>query len=208
MKRKSDQILIEAMQTLETTQFGLRAMQRGGPSDLMPGFRNVAVFGRAVTNVLQNLRSTEPDFDDWYAPYVEEMKQDPLLRRFYELRTQILKVGTVSTRASTYISSFEFPRDMSRLGPPPPGATTFFIGDSAGGSGWEVPRPDGTTEKYYVELPIDIGSTSIHLSDPPEKHLGEPVRSSNIVSLSVAYVHYLEGLLAAARKRFDRKRGA
>ncbi len=34
------------------------------------------------------------------------------------------------------------------------------MGDQRGGTGWLVPLPDGTEEKYYVTLPADIGSTS------------------------------------------------
>lgn len=38
------------------------------------GLRNVVVFGRAVTNVLQNLPSTEREFDAWYEPHVQAMR--------------------------------------------------------------------------------------------------------------------------------------
>ena len=55
----------------------------------------MSVFGRAVTNVLQHLRSFDPydegAFDRWYEPWVTEMRTDPLLRYFYELRSAFLK---------------------------------------------------------------------------------------------------------------------
>jgi len=44
-----------------------------------------------VTFVLQNLRTIAPDFDDWYGPKQEEMRADPLMRYFHDLRTEIEK---------------------------------------------------------------------------------------------------------------------
>ena len=46
--------------------------------------RRIAVEIRAITNILQNLRSEDAvgkaAFDRWYEPFVAEMKADPLLR--------------------------------------------------------------------------------------------------------------------------------
>ena len=36
---------------------------------------NVVVYGRAVTNVLQNLRNRAQGFDDWYEPWQTETKK-------------------------------------------------------------------------------------------------------------------------------------
>ena len=50
-------------------------------------------------------------------------------------------------------------RGGAGFGPQPPGATSFFIGDELGGTGWEVPQPDGSTEKVlYFDLPEEIGT--------------------------------------------------
>jgi len=203
VSRSSDQVLRDAVQTLRTAELGLRLMETDDPEQRMAGLRNVAVFGRAVTNVLQNLRATEPGFDEWYSPFVSEMRADPLLRRFYKLRSQILKAGGTGTAVSVGISNLSLPGDVSRFGPPPPGATAFFIGDQVGGTGWEVPQPDGSVEKYYVGLPSDIGAVSVHLVDPPATHLGQPVPSgADVRSLSASYVGYLQKLVGQACARF------
>ncbi len=117
-KTTSD-VLQRVQETLQTAKLGLRDVIEGRPERRLGGLRNLVVSGRAVTNVLQNLRSIEPTFDNWYKPYVAEMRADLLLRYFYTLRSQILKERTLNTGASMYISHFEFPRDMQRLGPPP-----------------------------------------------------------------------------------------
>lgn len=59
---------------------------------IMRGLYNIAVFGRAVTNALQGLRTYDRQaFDEWYEPWRAEMQDDPLCRFFYELRTDLLK---------------------------------------------------------------------------------------------------------------------
>lgn len=56
------------------------------------GLYNIAVFGRAVTNALQGLRTYDRQaFDEWYEPWRAEMQGDQLCRFFYALRTDLLK---------------------------------------------------------------------------------------------------------------------
>ncbi len=57
--RTAEQILKEAEDTLYTAELGLCLMKGRNPKQRMAGLRNLVVFGRAVTNVLQNLRTTE-----------------------------------------------------------------------------------------------------------------------------------------------------
>ena len=197
-------VLANAEQTLATAKLGLRLLKTGTPDQRMAGLRNVVVFGRAVTNVLQNLRSPEPTFEQWYAPWVAEMRGDPLLKYFYELRSTILKEGTVGTAVNLHIERFRS-SDKARFGTPPPGATSFVMGDSLGGVGWEVPQPDGTTEIYYVGLPGDIGSIEVHLAGAPKVHLGVQLPDSRVERLAELYLAYLERLLAQAVARFGKK---
>ena len=193
------------METLATATLGLRDVVDGGPEKRLGGLRNLIVFGRAVTNVLQNLRSSEPSFDDWYQPFVEEMRGDPLLRYFYLLRTEILKEGKLKTGNMLHIKSFEFPKDMQRLGPPPPGAGAFFMGDQAGGSGWEIKLPNGDTEKFYVDMPRDIATSEVHLPDAPLIHKGVTISHPKIETLSQFYFNYLNALVEAARVQFGQR---
>ena len=125
--KTSDEILRRVDDTLATAKLGLRDVLKGGPERRLGGLRNLIVFGRAVTNVLQNLRSTEQTFDAWYDPYVNEMREDPLLKYFYDLRSEILKEGQLRTSSGLYIKSFSY-LDRQRLGPPPPGAKRFSWG--------------------------------------------------------------------------------
>jgi len=194
-------ILRRAQETLRTAQHGFVDLANGAPQRKLSGLRNLVVFGRAVTNVLQNLRATESDFDEWYIKYRDEMESDPLMKYFYNLRTKILKEGLLETSVHVHIRQFSF-SDIHRFGPPPPNAKAFFIGDSIGGSGWEIQLPDGSTEKYYVELPSDIGSISLQFPEPPKYHLEQEIEDTSIEGLSKKYIEYLHAVVEAAKERF------
>ncbi len=189
------------MTTLDSARLGLEGLKSPDPRRRMAGLRNVIVWGRAVTSVLQTLRGTGKHFDDWYAPYVAEMRADPAMRAMYELRSRVLKEGDLPVHSSMTFTGN--PGEiMRRVGPPPPGAKGFFIGDRIGGSGWEVALADGTTEKFYVEIPPIAGVSiemKVHLSDAPDE-----VKNMAIEQLCERYLTYLEGVVDDARRRFGR----
>jgi hypothetical protein len=166
-KRTTKQILTDLQNTLETAKYGLDDLLNGDPNRRISGLRNLIVFGRAVTNVLQNLRSTEKSFDEWYTPYQEEMKNDQVMRYFYKLRSEILKKGVLNTGSAVHLSNFNL-NEIHKFGPPPKNARRFFFGDNIGGSGWEIELPDGTLEKYYASIPGDVGITvQLIFPEPP-----------------------------------------
>ena len=127
------------------------------------------------------------------------MKTDPLMRYFHNLRTSIEKKAATPTTISLYICNFSS-SDMKRFQPRPPGATGFFIGDVNGGSGWFVTLPDGTKERYYVELPPDFGEVHLHLPDAPPLSSGG--NGNKAVDLVAAYLAKVEALVTEARRKF------
>jgi len=179
----------------KAARFGLEDMKN--PERSRSGFYNAVVFGRMVTFALQNLRGVADGFDEWYSAKQEEMKQDPLMKYFYDLRTDIEKQTNRHTAPLTHIKSFDPGQDMRRFQPAPPGATGFFIGDQNGGSGWDVKLADGTIQKYYVDLPPDIGEVTVRLPKAPEPFANVPAHQ-----LVEKYLSYLDGLVAEAKARF------
>ena len=201
-QRSTKQILNGAEETLATAKAGLEDVVGTRPERRLSGLRNLIVFGRAVTNVLQNLRTTESTFDEWYEPYVTEMRNDPLLKYLYECRSEILKEGKVRTGVKMHIESFSFPLDMAKFGPAPRNAKGFFMGDANGGTGWEVALGDGSIVKYYVAFPDDIGEIEVLLGGAPTEHVGGSLRDTRIETVCSAYYTYLAGVVASARARF------
>ena len=199
--KNTNQILTEAQQTLKTAELGLKSLKTHNSEHKDAGLRNLIVFGRAVTNILQNLRSTEKDFNTWYAPFVEEMENDKFLKFFYNARSTILKEGSLpATTHSFYINKFNT-NDISKF-EKPPFAKSFFMGDKYGGSGWEVVFPDGRIEKFYVNLPPEIGEGKVFISDLPKEHLGKNVGGITIEEAGQLYFDYLANLLKNAENRF------
>lgn len=202
-KRSTAEILLAAEQTLETAEFGLHDLMAAHGPRRMAGFRNLVTFGRAVTNVLQGLRSTELEFESWYQPRVEEMRKDPLIRHFYQVRSKILKQGITDVGSSTYIENASISDIIAAAPPPPPGeSVSLFIGDAFGGSGWEVTFADGTKEKYYFNLPKSVADSRLLFSNSPKAHLGQSVEDESIEHLCELYISYLRRMLAEARSEF------
>ena len=203
---ETEKVFFNVEQTLKTAEFGLNELQGDQPERKLAGLRNLAVFGRAVTNVLQKLRSIEPTFDKWYSKYVAEMKNDPLLKYFYKMRSEILKEGFLRTTSSLYIREFNSSTDMERIGIPPPNAKSVFMGDQIGGVGWIVELPDGTEEKYYGTLPSDIGKLTMFFPESPKKHLEENLGKETIDELGQLYFTYLKNMVDSAKQQFIKKK--
>lgn len=198
-------VLADAAETLKTAEFGLSDFVGSDPRRRMSGLRNLVVFGRAVTNVLQNLRSVVgvKVFDEWYEPIQEDMRQDEVLRFFYVMRSEILKEGTLRPGTSVHLNL-----NTNGLAPllsnPPRGAKGFFIGDNLNGSGWEVELPDGSTEKYYVELPASVQvTTNFHFPDAPVSRKGEIISDDSAEGLAQLYIDSLRSLLEKAKAKFS-----
>ncbi len=202
-------ILNDTQRTLRTAQFGLEDLEGSNPEKRMPGLFNLVVFGRAVTNVLQNLRSTvgKATFDEWYTPFQNEMSNDELLKYFYQLRSEILKEGSVRTQNSVHIKKLDSSDLAPLLANPLQGVKGFFVGDRLGGSGWELELSDGTVVHYYVQLPENVQSnitTNFHFMNPPQDHAGETLTDTSVETLASHYIAYLEGLVSKAVAPFGR----
>lgn len=200
-RQSIEDVLRRVDETLQTARHGMDDLLGKDKARQYTGLRNLIVFGRSVTFVLQNLRGLAGiDFDAWYDPHKAAMSADPLMRYFVQARNELEKQGKLSVGHSLHIKSFSG-GDMARFGPPPAGAVSFFMGDSAGGTGWEVRTADGTTEKYYVELPADIGVVRRHFAnflpkDAPNLH------AKTIEELSGEYLSRLGTLVRDARAHF------
>jgi hypothetical protein len=129
-KAEIEAVLRRVEETLLTARHGFDDMTGRNRSRRFSGLRNIIVFGRSVTFVLQNLRSVVEggNFDRWYEPKQEKMKADPLMRYFVEARNEILKQGKIKVSTSGRVESFSSD-DIQKLGTPPPGAKAFFLGD-------------------------------------------------------------------------------
>jgi hypothetical protein len=204
MAESTQDVLHKTREMLDVARRGLSELEGVDAARRPLGIYNVAVFGRSVTLVLQNMRTIDrAGFDAWYAPYAKEMETDPLADYFKKLRNEILKQGAPSTGMSMHIEHLDSSEIQALIADPPAGAKGFFIGDQLGGSGWQIELPDGTVDKYYVQLPETLRVTvSLHLPDPPTEHVGDPLSDTSITALCRLYVRYLERVVADAEAHF------
>lgn len=198
-KRTVEEIIKNAEDTLQTAAYGLDDFRNLKGPKRFSGLRNFVVFGRSVTLVIQTLSNTVDDFEEWYAPLRDEMSQDKAMRYFLELRNVLLKEGTLKTRV--HISINMSPEKLKALGRPPRGATGMFIGDPYGGSGWLIPMPDGTMEKYYVDFPSDLAEIKDLFSAVPEK-FRDAIDGKDIADLGSEYINKLSQILDKCRIRY------
>ncbi|MGA2683232.1 MAG: hypothetical protein ABSF44_15705 [Candidatus Bathyarchaeia archaeon] len=207
IKLTTKQVLERTKEMISWAEFGYKTLHSNSVKDKKAGLVNVIVFGRAVTNVLQKLKTTEPNFELWYKAYVDEMETDPLMKYFYNLRSAILKAGQpLNLSSSTFINHFSS-ADFARIPLPPPNVKIkgFFMGDNLGGNGYEIELSDGSIEHYYIDIPSDIGRTILSFENPPSSHLGKPLTDYSIDNLSRLYLDYLQRMLKDANARFDKK---
>lgn len=94
-QKSTRSVLRVAVETFLTAEHGLALTRQEDPQTYHIGARIAIVFGRAVTNVLQNMRNIEPDFNLWYESHLAKLDETDIARHFYDLRSEILKQGTM-----------------------------------------------------------------------------------------------------------------
>lgn len=204
MRRTIQDILVDTRDALNLAQRGLEELLSEDGRQRAAGVRNIVVWGRILTTTLQNLRTLiRKEFDEWYEPYRQTMTADSEFQYLYNLRNQVVKEGNLGVIGSQTHIEYLDSDDITRLtANPPPGAKGFFIGDTWGGSGWQITLPDGSIEKYYVRLPEDIAvTTGLRFLEPTTTKRVEPP-DDTIENVCQRYVTFLEQLVDAAEKWF------
>ena len=193
---KSRMILLEA---------ALSDVRSTSPDRRRVGFANVAILGRSITFILQNLRRVNSNFDSWYSPYVEQMRGDELCRFFLQLRNEIEKEGRDGIAVTVQVNNISRERFIA-MHPPPENWRSAFIGDHNGGAGYVIDNRDGTETKIYVELSPDVAVASLEFTTSPETHLGAELRDKSLSELCRLYVSYLRRLVNDAIVTFPKLR--
>ncbi|MEV7606132.1 hypothetical protein AB0N65_11895 [Paenarthrobacter sp. NPDC089322] len=194
-ERDAATVIADAEAMLRTARLGLKDFKGADMERRLPGLSNAVVFGRAVTNVIENLRSRVDSFAEWYRPRSAALGKDATFKRLYQMRSEILKQGSSGVSTKVIVESFDS-RDLAPLmASPPPGATRFFMFDQTGGSGWEVELPTGYTVRYYVALPDSVkASSSLTLRLGDEDIDAAPVLER--------YLEAMERIVSDAKSKF------
>lgn len=131
----------------------------------LDALEDLIVHGCALTIVMQNCRRLLPGFDDWYKPHAEKMATDPGMRRFYKMRSEVLKEGRLAVSPAAVL--FQAGPHL-RFPEPPTGAVAYIPYDhDTGQHGWLVRHSDGSEEKVLADLPADIQVAEFLTFSPP-----------------------------------------
>ena len=156
------EIMLEAKARLKAVECGVE-MLSAGQGDARTGVRNVAVFGRMVTFATNNLRSVVEGFIGWDVKAKQRHFDCDECRYMYRLRNVIEKQARTPVSVSAHIRSLDT-SDLARF-PRPPRATSFFVGDRNGGSGWMILNADGEKTPFYIDLPPEVGEAWLDLPE-------------------------------------------
>lgn len=155
------------------------------------GFYTAVTQGRSVTFVLQNLKGKVDGFEEWYRPTLDATvgRHPDTAAWFVMVRNRIEKQGSAGAEGiEMFIESFR----TDEAGPWPEGATSMFVGDQLGRSGWDVTLPDGTNTQVFFKIPN--ATVSMYIEDAPQ--------GRSVEDLLDEYLDDLSDLVAAAEARF------
>lgn len=191
-----------AEQVLQTAYFGLKILKKGDPSERSTGLRNVLVFGRSVTFVVQNLRSIvgEQRFNKWYEPHQSAMRSDPLMKYFVEARNNLEKQGRLDVSVSCILYDIS-ESEIAKLERPPFKTDSFFVGDHNGGSGWDMDIGGGETIPYYISIPKSLAEVKQVFCAMPD-NVPVELRDLSVDELCEIYLERLTNLMSEVRKEF------
>ncbi|MGD9534812.1 MAG: hypothetical protein AB7V56_13720 [Candidatus Nitrosocosmicus sp.] len=207
MTRTAQSLMNECKDILYFIKGELAELGKGPSHSKINNMRNIVVYGRQVSFILQKLRSVLPEgqFDKWYEPYKEEMKNDELMKFFVDLRNSIEKEGNTKTINVGHIRRLDTSMLPKLMGNQHPYATSFFMGDTKGRSGWEIKLPDGTEDKIFVEIPEEVLTVKFFFQNPPKSHLDIKVETSDPFFLCQCYYEYIKKMVNDANTKLINK---
>jgi hypothetical protein len=200
MPTKSE-VFANVREMLAMAEAGFKDATSSDPTRRRPGLMNLITYGRSVTFAIQTIKNLVTGFDEWWNPYQQRMRDDPLMKYFNETRNTISKEGSLKTSTTTVIGA-SGPVNLGALmaqlqRDAPPNTVSTFLGEgSTGGNGWNVKMPDGSIDKVYFALPegIDIKS-DLHMPDPPKSHDNKPITDTSAPNLARLYIESLREIV-------------
>lgn len=205
VKRTKAEVWKRAFEMLRMAEYAAADTAGADPTKWRAGAMNVAVYGRAVTGMVEGLRPIEAGFDDWFKPRTAEMNKDPLMRFFYVLRSSVLKEGDLPTTVTTDVNHLDSKIMSTLMNDAPAGTEELFFGDELGGNGWKVRLPDGSMTKVYFKIPEEVLTSQVNFENPPTEHNGQPITDHSVANLCRLYVRALRRFLNDAIKHFGRE---
>lgn len=192
-----EQILDNAETLFAKAVQGYRNYQHADGEKKIHGIFDVPTYGRATTRTLQQLRSIDVGFDEWWAPRRQVLEDDPVCKYIWNLRNKILKEGEGS-----FSNVLEIDHLNSSDIPQPPWADGTFISDEYGGDGFIIKGPDGEETKIYSDLGLEGVNSYQVFSDLREDFDPETYPTSSVEKSLAYYLKIIGEIVTDAKDRF------
>jgi len=191
--RPISEVLSDAGEILQLVELALVEITDFPGRERLAGILNLPVWGRVLTQTLQNLRPLvgSQKFNGWWSPWQAQLKADPDFVYLWDLRNQIEKEGMLGSLR--HVTDLWHPSQMQ--GPSPPNTVGIFI-DHGWGAGWRVRKPDGTIELFYAQLPESLGSHLFFTEPTTSQRRPPPKKSIDVIARR--YVELLRRIHASA----------
>ena len=160
---------------------------------------NVAVWGWAVTFVIQNGRNTLADFEEWYSRKVEVLAADKEFQAFKNMRTEVQKRG-IQRLATVTILASSGNALLEGLMPVPEGATHAALG-AEDFYGWIVRDAEGREHRSPRQWPEGIDKRQFLAFGEQGEGWGDVDRACR------RYVEHLDAIVAEFVERVESSRG-
>ncbi len=199
--------LMRSKKTLAECKVAMHLFEKRDESARTLAAKTIIILGRSVTFALQGMSKVEPRFYTWYAPYQQEMKNDPLFRFFKNKRNGI--VHETEDIDLSYLSTVT-------LWDPAPGAIDAVINDGSFIQSVQmdfienrryaiVITPDGRREERDVRMRSD--KPWWENAEVRSYFLDAPIEFSTltVIDSCVRYLEYLEAMINDAEKTFGKE---
>ena len=192
---------------LESAENAYDSLAKADSGEISSGVQTIATYGRATTIALQKLRSHVSGFDNWYSVYQDEMKSDPMMKRFADARNEALKEGKDPVEKIFYVNEINLNDNSDIVLPDSSGVI-----EKPDAAEHPVLRNDTLYWKYELlndrellqpfEVPEEVMLRDGIFKNQPETHLGRDVSGVSIRRQSRMYLDYLWGMVDDAEERF------
>jgi hypothetical protein len=188
--------------TIEMAELALEDWCGEDQDKRIPGLKTFLVQSRAITNVLENLRSKVEDFDAWYKPTAIRMRADEHMHYLYKLRSEILKTGVTPVAFSIEPRPplARVQMDTRFLEPPPfPGALWVL---SEVGPRWEGMSETGDFMRAWSTVPEQWGLSWQTFGDLPNLQVPDSLKRASITETCEAHLFALCTIVDEAYEQF------
>ena len=178
---------------LEDSAINLERMRSATDSvEFKAAFTAFLSSARAITYALQEEGAHIEGFKEWYSPFSDQMKKDPLLRFIHNARIEDFHKAKPNLKFRTFIKNMQITIEK-------PGSVVI------GAEGPFRIVNEGTPKEKRIPIKEGEYVVQIFVKNLPKQHLGQTIEHPNPVVICELALEYYESLIHKAKTQFSSK---